>query len=100
MPSLLNLLFLLTLLAQSVILITAEVVKNQKAYSSPRLVYPKVHRVNKTWSFRSAKANGNVTYSDPYVWLEGDSSEPDIQQFIKDQNTLTEKYMLLQVYSV
>lgn len=56
-------------------------------------VYPKVRRVNKTWSFKSAKAKGNVTYADPYYWLEGDGENKEIQQFVSDQTNLTEKYM-------
>jgi len=55
--------------------------------------YPKVHRVNKTWSYRSAKANVNVTYADPYYWLEGSSKDKDIQQFVADQTKVTETYI-------
>jgi prolyl oligopeptidase PreP (S9A serine peptidase family) len=64
-----------------------------KGYSGPKLVYPKVHQVNKTWSFRSAKANGNVTYFDPFYWLEGDSDDTEIKKFISDQLNVTETYI-------
>ncbi|PWN33212.1 prolyl oligopeptidase [Meira miltonrushii] len=57
------------------------------------LTYPKVHRVTKMWSYRSAKAKGNVTYSDPYFWLEGSSKDKSIQQFITDQSKVTEDYV-------
>lgn len=55
--------------------------------------YPKVHRVNKTWSYRSAKAKGNVTYSDPYYWLEATGKNKDIEQFVDDQTKATETYI-------
>ncbi|PWN33982.1 alpha/beta-hydrolase [Meira miltonrushii] len=62
--------------------------------SSSGLVYPKVKRVNKQWSFRSAKANGNVTYDDPYVWLEQPpANDTAIQQFLSNQASVTESYM-------
>ncbi|PWN33216.1 prolyl oligopeptidase [Meira miltonrushii] len=61
--------------------------------TATRIVYPKVHQVNKTWSYRSAKAKGNVSYADPYFWLEGDASNPGIQSFIKDQSKVTDQYM-------
>lgn len=62
--------------------------------SSSGLVYPKVKRVNKQWSFRSAKANGNLTYEDPYVWLEElQANNTSVQDFISDQSTLTESFM-------
>lgn len=68
-------------------------VSKRAAVPTSQIVYPKVHRVNKTWSYESAKAKGNVTYSDPYFWLEGDASEQDIEQFVKDQNAVTEEYV-------
>ncbi|PWN34995.1 alpha/beta-hydrolase [Meira miltonrushii] len=66
---------------------------NHKHPSARRLVYPPVRRVNQTWSYRSAKTNGNVTFDDPYYWLEGSNDDKDIQQFIADQSNVTETYM-------
>lgn len=66
---------------------------SRRAVSASQLVYPKVHRVDNTWSYPSAKANGNVTYSDPYFWLEGKASDKDIEQFVQDQNAITEEYV-------
>lgn len=64
-----------------------------RGYSGTKLVYPQVHQVNKTWSFKSAKANGNVTYNDPFYWLEGKLDDPEIKKFITDQTNLTDTYM-------
>ena len=55
--------------------------------------YPSVHRVNKTWSYRSAKAKGNVTYADPYYWLEATGKNTEIQNFVSDQTKVTEDYI-------
>lgn len=55
--------------------------------------YPSVHRVNKTWSYRSAKAKGNVTYSDPYYWLEATGKNTEIQNFVDAQANATEEYI-------
>jgi len=52
---------------------------DHKNPSTSKLEYPKVRRVNKTWSYKSAKAKGNVTYADPYYWLEGSVKEKEIQ---------------------
>ncbi|PWN36813.1 alpha/beta-hydrolase [Meira miltonrushii] len=56
--------------------------------------FPKVKRVNKTYSYRSARANGNVTIANPYAWLEKPyDSDDDVKQFTIDQQKLTEQYM-------
>ncbi|PWN33213.1 alpha/beta-hydrolase [Meira miltonrushii] len=55
--------------------------------------YPKVHRVNQTWSYQSANARGNITYSDPYFWLEATGKNKEIEQFVDDQTNVTETYI-------
>ncbi|MCO5589956.1 hypothetical protein L7F22_043925 [Adiantum nelumboides] len=60
---------------------------------SSGLVYPKAKRIDKKWSFRSAKANGNVTYDDPYFYFEGPTNDTSVQKFISDQASLTDSYM-------
>lgn len=56
--------------------------------------YPKVHTVDKTYTFRSAKQGGNVTIQDPYNWLEADlHTDTDVIKFIKEQTNLTETYL-------
>ncbi|PWN31724.1 alpha/beta-hydrolase [Meira miltonrushii] len=75
------------------LIVAAKSQDNVVKKTSNSLVYPKVHRVSKTWSYRSAKAKGNVTYADPYFWLEGSAKEKDIQQFVADQTKLTEQYI-------
>lgn len=56
--------------------------------------YPNAKRISKTYSYRSAKAKGNVTISDPYNWLEKDlTTDPDVIKFINDQTNLTESFM-------
>ncbi|PWN34996.1 alpha/beta-hydrolase [Meira miltonrushii] len=67
--------------------------KGRKSLPTSLPAYPKVHRVDKTWSYRSAKAKGNVTYSDPYFWLEGSKNDKDIKKFIADQTNTTETYI-------
>lgn len=62
-------------------------------WSTKETPFPSVRRVNKTWSYRSAKANGNVTLLDHYAWLEDSIDTPEVQQFIDSELTLTEKYM-------
>lgn len=61
--------------------------------TSTGLTYPKVKRINKTWSYRSAKANSNVTYNDPYFWLEKASKDKSVQEFISDQTNVTDSFM-------
>jgi Prolyl oligopeptidase, N-terminal beta-propeller domain len=62
-------------------------------WSTKETPFPSVRRVNKTWSYRCAKANGNVTLLDPYAWLEESIDTPEVQQFIDNELGLTEKYM-------
>ncbi|PWN36837.1 alpha/beta-hydrolase [Meira miltonrushii] len=62
-------------------------------WSTKETPFPNVRRVNKTWSYRSAKANGNVTLKDPYFWLEEPIDTPEVKQFIDSELSLTEKYM-------
>lgn len=81
--------FVLTL----VYVIVAVHPKIQQTPSAHLPAFPKVHRVNKTWLYRSAKAKGNLTYSDPYFWLEGSKEDKDVQQFIVDQTKTTETYI-------
>ena len=60
--------------------------KSQKsAWNIKQTPFPKAKRVSKTLSFRSAKAKGNVTLTDPYQWLQNDD-DPDTKKFIADQN--------------
>lgn len=62
-------------------------------WSTKETPFPSVRRVNKTWSYRSAKANSNVTLLDPYFWLEESIETPEAKQFIDSELSLTEKYM-------
>ncbi|PWN36372.1 prolyl oligopeptidase, partial [Meira miltonrushii] len=56
--------------------------------------YPKVHTVDKIYTYRSAKQGGNVTIQDPYNWLEADlHTDADVIKFIDEQTNLTETYM-------
>ncbi|PWN36371.1 alpha/beta-hydrolase [Meira miltonrushii] len=56
--------------------------------------YPKVHTVDKTYTYRSAKQGGNVTIPDPYNWLEADlHKDADVIKFIDEQKNLTETYL-------
>lgn len=56
--------------------------------------YPKLHTVNKTWSYGSAKKGANVTINDPYNWLEADlHSDPDVIEFIKEETKITEDFI-------
>ncbi|PWN35003.1 prolyl oligopeptidase [Meira miltonrushii] len=54
--------------------------------------YPTVKQVPFTRTYRSANAKGNVTFNDPYTYLEATGSA-DVQKFINDQSKLTEGYM-------
>jgi Prolyl oligopeptidase, N-terminal beta-propeller domain len=64
---------------------------DHKNPSASKLVYPKVRRVNQTFSYRSAAANGNVTVADPYDYLESSSSK-DVQTFIDQQTAFFKTY--------
>lgn len=56
--------------------------------------FPKVKRVSKTYSYRSAKANGNVTLADPYAWLEKPyDNDEEVKRFTLDQQELTDQYV-------
>ncbi|MCO5599850.1 hypothetical protein L7F22_053957 [Adiantum nelumboides] len=56
--------------------------------------YPKLHTVNKTWSYGSAKKGANVTISDPFYWLEANlHTDPDVIEFIKEETKITEDFM-------
>ncbi|PWN36823.1 prolyl oligopeptidase [Meira miltonrushii] len=68
----------------------------QKApnFSTKQTPFPKARQVSKTWSYRSAKAHGNVTYPDPYFWMERPyTTDKEVQQFAANQQAFTEKYM-------
>lgn len=83
-------LFFLSLLA--IFIIDIGYVEGQKsAWNLKQNPFPKAKRVSKTLSFRSAKANGNVTLADPYQWLQNDD-DPDTKRFIADQKKLTEAF--------
>ncbi|PWN36836.1 alpha/beta-hydrolase [Meira miltonrushii] len=63
-------------------------------WSTKDTPFPKARRVDKTWTYRSAKAHGNVTFPDPYFWLEQPyTTTKEVQEFAADQQALTEKYM-------
>lgn len=56
--------------------------------------YPNVRRENTTFSYRSAKANGNVTVADPYNYLEADmETSKDVKESIDEQMKLTNSYL-------
>lgn len=56
--------------------------------------YPSVRRVDTTFSYRSAKANGDVTVADPYNWLEADTdTSANVKGFIEAQMKLSNSYL-------
>ncbi|MCO5598619.1 hypothetical protein L7F22_052716 [Adiantum nelumboides] len=56
--------------------------------------YPNVKRVPFTRTYRSANAKGNVTFNDPYTYLESPiGTSVDVKKFVDDQSKLTESYM-------
>lgn len=93
MRSFLALLSFLTALTTVLTTVEAHGKQFKRATAGTRLAYPKVRRVNKTWSFQSAKSKSNVTFADPYFWLEASSQGKEIQQFVTDQTTITENYI-------
>lgn len=63
-------------------------------WNTKQTPFPKAKRVSKTWTFRSAKAHGNVSISDPYFWLEKPfDSDKEVQQFAAEQKKFTDQYM-------
>lgn len=68
----------------------------QKApnFSTKQTPFPKARQVSKTWSYKSAKAHGNVTFPDRYFWMERPyATDKEVQQFAANQQAFTEKYM-------
>ena len=66
--------------------------QNAPNWSTKQTPFPKARQVKKTWSYRSAKANGNVTFPDPYFWMEKPyETDKEVQKFAADQQALTEK---------
>ncbi|PWN35002.1 prolyl oligopeptidase [Meira miltonrushii] len=56
--------------------------------------YPSVKRVDKTFTYRSAKAKGNVTVADPYNWLEQPlATDAGVKGFVDDQTKLLDSYL-------
>jgi Prolyl oligopeptidase, N-terminal beta-propeller domain len=61
-------------------------------WNSKQTPYPSVKRGDKTFTYRSAKAKGNVTIADPYNALEKSSSS-ETKQFIDAQAKLLDSYL-------
>lgn len=55
--------------------------------------YPAVKRIQKTYTYRSARAKGNVTIQDPYNYLEKPVTDADVKGFVADQSKLLESYV-------
>ncbi|MCO5583337.1 hypothetical protein L7F22_037247 [Adiantum nelumboides] len=56
--------------------------------------YPSVRRTDTAFSYRSARANGNVTVPDPYNYLEADMDRStDVKDFIDAQMKLSNSYL-------
>ncbi|PWN36822.1 uncharacterized protein FA14DRAFT_152244 [Meira miltonrushii] len=81
----------LSILVIFVINVTAQ---TKPVWSTKQTPFQGAKRVSKTWTYQSAKAHGNVTYADPYVWMEDPiESNPDIQEFVNNQMQLTKSYL-------